>query len=128
MEKKKLLGIEKGGKSPLIFFSFYLFIPSFLVSFWRQYDTFPNLFLKNSVCTNFRLELIEPSAREVFNFWASRERRAGGEGGRKREYCSNLARLQSASKLKKLLIVNLSSRRLYKLHSKISGHAVGYNP
>ena len=45
-----------------------------------------------------------------------------------RGHGSNLARLETASELnKKLLTLNLSSRRLYKLQAKISGHAVNNN-
>ena len=49
-----------------------------------------------SVSTNFRLGLMEPSAREVFfgrKRWAIEERR--------REHGSSLARLEIASQLKK---------------------------
>ena len=61
------------------------------------------------VSTYFRLELIEPSAREEFIFWSSK-----------------LGRLETASELKKILTLSLSSRRLYKFQAKISGHAVYY--
>ena len=54
-----------------------------------------------SVSTYFRLDLIEPSAREVFIFW-SREKRGGASEERRREHCSNLARLETASEFKKL--------------------------
>ena len=46
-----------------------------------------------SVSINIRFEFIEPSAREVFNFWTlvEREERGGGlsDEGR-RERCSNI--------------------------------------
>ena len=60
--------------------------------------------------THFRLELIEPSAREVFIFWilVEREERGGVELGRIREHGSNLARLETASELKKKLMTFIS--------------------
>ena len=52
--------------------------------------------------TNFRLKLIEPSAREVFIFWTLVEREERGVSEeRRRDHVSNLARLETASKLKK---------------------------
>ena len=68
--------------------------------------------------TNFRLVLKEPSAREVFTFglW-SREK--AGEGMRKKRTWLNQVRLET-----ELKNVVDSSRRLYKLQTKISGHAV----
>ena len=52
---------------------------------------------------NFRLELIEPSAREVFNFLTlvEREERGGASEDMRREHGSNLAGLKIASELKK---------------------------
>ena len=50
--------------------------------------------------------------------------RGGASEERRREHGSNLARLETASEIKKLLTLNLSSRRRYKLQAKISGHAV----
>ena len=52
--------------------------------------------------TNFRLELIEPSAKEVFIFW-TREQGGGraSEKERMREHDSNLARLEAMSELNK---------------------------
>ena len=72
---------------------------------------------------NFRLELIEPSAREVFIFWTLVKREEQGMSEeRKREQGSNLARLETALELKKMLPLNLFSRRLCRLQAKISGH------
>ena len=80
---------------------------------------------KYSLSTNIWFELSELSAREVL-FFGSRKKRAGGGAGEKRknQYSLNLAR---ASELKKSLTLNLSSRRIYKLQAKISGHAVYIN-
>ena len=74
--------------------------------------------LSYSVTTNFRLELIEPSARGVSIFYFGR-----GETSkeRRREHGSNLVRLKHK---KKLLTLNLSYRRLYKYQAKISEHDV----
>ena len=77
--------------------------------------------------TNFRLELIKPfDAREELIFWipVEREEWGGASEERRREYGSNLARLKTASELKKLLTLNLSSRRLYKLQAKICGQTL----
>ena len=68
------------------------------------------------------LELIEPSAGRYLFLDSGRERRASTSGERRREDGSNLARLETASELKKT--VDLSSRRQYQLKAKISGHAV----
>ena len=77
----------------------------------------------NSMSTNFRLELIE-----LMDFLDSgRERRAlGANEERRKEHESKLARLVTASKFKKkkLLTLNLSSRRLYRLQAKISEQVV----
>ena len=55
-----------------------------------------------SLPTNFRLEFIEPSAREVFIFWTMFERENGGGANeeRRREHGSNPARPETASKVK----------------------------
>ena len=48
-----------------------------------------------SVSNNFRLKLIEPSAREVFIFWTLVEREERGASEERRgEHGSNLARLK----------------------------------
>ena len=49
--------------------------------------------------TNFNLELIEPSAREVFIFWTlvEREEQGGASEERRKEHDSNLARLETAA-------------------------------
>ena len=48
--------------------------------------------------TNFRLELIEPPAKEVFIFWTVVEREELGASEEMRgEHGSNLARLEKAS-------------------------------
>ena len=51
-----------------------------------------------SVSTNFRLELIESSASEIFIFWThvEREERGGASEERRGEHGSNLARLEAA--------------------------------
>ena len=55
-----------------------------------------------SVTTNFRPELKEPAAREIFIFWTlfEREERSATEE-RRREHGSNLSRLEKTSELKK---------------------------
>ena len=81
---------------------------------------------KYSASTIFRQELIEPSdAREVFSFglWS----RGRGGGVRKgRENGANLVRLETSDLKKKLLILNIASRQLYKLQAKFSSEAVAY--
>ena len=69
--------------------------------------------VKYSASTYFRLELIEPSAKEVFIFWSEKSRGQvrGGE--------ANTA--QKLSVLKNLLTFNLSSRQF---QAKISEHAI----
>ena len=60
------------------------------------------MYVYYSVSTNFRLKLVEPSAREVFIFLGilvEREERGGRV--RRGEHDSNLARLETASELKK---------------------------
>ena len=73
--------------------------------------------------TNFRLEISESSATKVFTFLTLVEREERGRV-RRRDHGSNLAGLETAPELIKLLTLNLFSRRLYKLHAKISGHDV----
>ena len=43
---------------------------------------------------------MEPSAREVFNFWTLVEKRRGPSEERRRKHDANLARLKTASELK----------------------------
>ena len=74
--------------------------------------------------TNFRLKLIEPSAREVFIFGLWSREKSGMEGIDERR--TKLLSLETASKLKQILTLNLFSGRFYKLQAKISGHNV-YN-
>ena len=78
-----------------------------------------------SVFTNFRLELTESSAREVFNFWTlGREREERGDecGEEKGTWLKpSQTRNSSVRAQKKLLTLNLSSRRFT---VKTSGHAV----
>ena len=69
--------------------------------------------------TNYRLDIIEPSAREF----------EGKQFFRSSEAVSSLARFVSCSLLRPLSslstrVKKLSSRRLYKLQAIISGHAV----
>ena len=52
-----------------------------------------------SVSTNFRLELIAPSARKVLIF-CNLSKRAAASGERRNEHGANLARLETASGLK----------------------------
>ena len=70
--------------------------------------------------------LIEPCARKVFIFWTlvEREEHWGAIDERWREHVLNLATLETASELKKLLTIILSSRRLYKPQAKIICHVV----
>ena len=78
-----------------------------------------------SVSTNFRLRLkLELSARDVFISWTSVEREERGGRVRRKEKMPNLAKLETASELKKLLTINLFSGWLYKVQAEISGHAV----
>ena len=44
------------------------------------------------MATNFRLELIEPSARKVFIFWTLVEREEGGGASEKRGGDENMAK------------------------------------
>ena len=60
--------------------------------------------------TYIRLELIEPSAREVFTVWTLVERAVGISEERRREHGSNLSRLETASELKKQMTPNLSKQ------------------
>ena len=76
-----------------------------------------------SVFTYFRKELIELSART--HGLLLREKSWGASEDRRREHGSKLARIETASELKtKLLTLNLSSSRLYKLQAKFSGNAI----
>ena len=54
------------------------------------------------MATNFRLELIELSVREVFMYFfnSGPERRAGASEEKRKEHGSNLARPETASELK----------------------------
>ena len=80
---------------------------------------------KYSVSTNFRLEFIKQSAREVSIFWTLVEREEReGDWGRRVEHGLNLARNIVRAK-KNCWLSKFSGRRLYKLQAKISGHAVG---
>ena len=83
--------------------------------FAGDYESFAAIYMY-SVSTNFRLKLIEPSAREVFTFWTLVVRENRGRVRR--------GELEIASELKKMLTLNLSSRRLFKLQAKISGHSL----
>ena len=67
--------------------------------------------------THFCLELIKPSAREIFIFLVETKEQGAIEE-RRREHGSNKARLDTAPEL------NLFSRQLYKHLAKIIGHAV----
>ena len=69
--------------------------------------------------TNFRLNLIEPSAREVYIFGTLVEREYWGEQERKEKRT-----WLKPSETRKQLTFNISSRQLFKLLVKISGHAV----
>ena len=72
-----------------------------------------------SVITNFRLELIELSARQLFIFWTQVEKEKSGGRVWRKENMSQTQRLETASELITVLTLNL-----YELKAKISGHAL----
>ena len=62
--------------------------------------------------TNFRLEFIEPSGRErYFYLWTPVEREERGASEERSEHGSNLARLETASELKKPLTFILHANK-----------------
>ena len=64
-------------------------------------------------------------AREVFTFWTLIEREEqGGASEERRTWLKPSETRNSDRDLKKLLNLNRSSRWLYMLQTKISGHAV----